>query len=869
MKIRDLLLVTTQALFLSQYAFAGTPAASSSAQTFDAVATCGVKVGATNIDNGAIVQRCITALQAQYTGFTLLLPAGEIDAATGVIVTGGNICITGYGGAPPLQERGSTIGWTNTPVATWWKWIGGTSTTGTGVTNGVSAGGVMLQFQTPNSIAASTQYANDCVKNILFDAGNTSGTTGTGASVGLEISSIDHFQIDGVGFYEPNGAGLLLDGVVNAASNGSGDQDGEIENVECYVTNLTNSHRGNNQTGNRCIGWDVPNYGNAQFVPVLGAPTQNNNDLVYHDRFDNITCIVSQGDCIDAYGSDHNYINHLRTFSGVGAGQVNGNEFEQHGALNGNTFNTSARFNYVDDVEGAEIYNTNDQCTIVGTLTAGSPVISNASWTNCNVNYGGTLTDGTTSGNIQAGSYVASFNGDPRGCPAGTFFGTTCTVTMNQNSGVSGGPVSGDTITSIDNKNGLLQIDNLGATASTFVATDVGGTTAPETMCGFKEDWTWGSCTQGITQTTITPAIATVQAGVSGNTSGTSIVSIATPAVVSWTGHGLPVGQPFVFSTTGALPTGITAGALYYVIAAGYTANSFEFSATKNGNAVNTSGSQSGTQTVTTQTNRNAAPQNIQVNGPGTLVGSATTPAETITQTWNTSGNATGITLDITDIAAGASSQLLNLMVGNTSEFKVSTSGVVVTPAGTLVATSTASPAQGDVLYYGASGWVDLGHGTAGQHLQTNGASANPTWASNAQSLVSTYHVSITGGTTDYMPVVGWSATSEATAGPVEQWFDRGGTVGATGTNGQAFCGTTTAPGTSGGTQTLTFTLLVDGSAPVSGPVCTISGNATTATDAVDVATLAAGHNLSWQVVSSAGAATTATVFASITFTSP
>jgi hypothetical protein len=39
------------------------------------------------------------------------------------------------------------------------------------------------------------------------------------------------------------------------------------------------------------------------------------------------------------------------------------------------------------------------------------------------------------------------------------------------------------------------------------------------------------------------------------------------------------------------------------------------------------------------------------------------------------------------------------------------------------------SATQGAVIYRGASGWAALAPGTAGQVLQTNGASANPTWA--------------------------------------------------------------------------------------------------------------------------------------------
>lgn len=78
----------------------------------------------------------------------------------------------------------------------------------------------------------------------------------------------------------------------------------------------------------------------------------------------------------------------------------------------------------------------------------------------------------------------------------------------------------------------------------------------------------------------------------------TVTISIASPAVVSHTAYNLDVDTPIVFSTTGALPTGIVAGQVYYIITAGAGANSFEFSATLGGSAINTSGSQSGTHTL-------------------------------------------------------------------------------------------------------------------------------------------------------------------------------------------------------------------------------------------------------------------------------
>lgn len=81
----------------------------------------------------------------------------------------------------------------------------------------------------------------------------------------------------------------------------------------------------------------------------------------------------------------------------------------------------------------------------------------------------------------------------------------------------------------------------------------------------------------------------------------TVTMTIASPAVVTWgitgNGHGLVAGSPFKFSTTGALPTGVTAGTQYYVIATGLTETTFQFSTSNGGSAVNSSGTQSGVHT--------------------------------------------------------------------------------------------------------------------------------------------------------------------------------------------------------------------------------------------------------------------------------
>lgn len=57
-----------------------------------------------------------------------------------------------------------------------------------------------------------------------------------------------------------------------------------------------------------------------------------------------------------------------------------------------------------------------------------------------------------------------------------------------------------------------------------------------------------------------------------------------------------------------------------------------------------------------------------------------------------------------------------------------------------------ASEAQGDVLYRNASGWVRLGAGTSGQFLQTQGAAANPQWATATSSFTTTSLVATTSG---------------------------------------------------------------------------------------------------------------------------
>jgi hypothetical protein len=79
-------------------------------------------------------------------------------------------------------------------------------------------------------------------------------------------------------------------------------------------------------------------------------------------------------------------------------------------------------------------------------------------------------------------------------------------------------------------------------------------------------------------------------------TNATVTISIASPAAVTWNAHGLSNGAVILFNTTGALPTGLVAGTVYYVVSA--TTNTFEVASVPNGTPINTSGTQSGTQTA-------------------------------------------------------------------------------------------------------------------------------------------------------------------------------------------------------------------------------------------------------------------------------
>ena len=88
-------------------------------------------------------------------------------------------------------------------------------------------------------------------------------------------------------------------------------------------------------------------------------------------------------------------------------------------------------------------------------------------------------------------------------------------------------------------------------------------------------------------------------------TGSTCTISIANPAVITLASQGFVAGDVIKFTTTGSLPTGMSALSRFYVLDdAPPSANSFRISNTSGGAAIETSGSQSGTQKVGLVTGR-------------------------------------------------------------------------------------------------------------------------------------------------------------------------------------------------------------------------------------------------------------------------
>jgi len=182
-------------------------------------------------------------------------------------------------------------------------------------------------------------------------------------------------------------------------------------------------------------------------------------------------------------------------------------------------------------------------------------------------------------------------------CTTGTCSYSGTTNATRRYNGVRTGSVSYNNYLPDSGSSGTCGPTVTMTSANPAVFTSNGHGLAAGTEIAFQ---TSGSLYSGITAGT--PYYVTAS-GLTANTfrlspnssSTTFTVATGSPAVFTSNGHGLTANTAVVFSTTGSLPSGITAGNTYYVISSGLTSNNFRVSATQGGSAISASGGQSGT----------------------------------------------------------------------------------------------------------------------------------------------------------------------------------------------------------------------------------------------------------------------------------
>ena len=170
---------------------------------------------------------------------------------------------------------------------------------------------------------------------------------------------------------------------------------------------------------------------------------------------------------------------------------------------------------------------------------------------------------------------------------------------------------------------------------------------------------------------------------------GSAVVTatIATPCVISWASHGFPMGQQITFTTTGALPTGLSVGTTYYVI--NPTANTFQLSTSLGGSAVATSGTQSGVHTASATAGWNQVSFGREIlfgQYQGTVTISIASPA-VITWTAHGLSNGTPVYLSSsgalpTGLAIGLTYYVINV-TANTFQLATTVGGSAINSSGT------------------------------------------------------------------------------------------------------------------------------------------------------------------------------------------
>lgn len=210
---------------------------------------------------------------------------------------------------------------------------------------------------------------------------------------------------------------------------------------------------------------------------------------------------------------------------------------------------------------------------------------------------------GTTFGNIVAGTtYYVLSSPFSANIPISTVtrVGSGATIVTSVNHGLASGQVVNinTTGTALDSDNAVT-ITVTNATTFTYTSGSSGaiGPVAATNGRVVPDNRITISSTPGGGAFALSTASGTMTAVAGGFV--TATISIASPGVVTATAHGFEAGDVFKFATTGTLPSGVSALANYHVISTGLSANTFRFSATPGGPAIDTSGTQSGTHSIT------------------------------------------------------------------------------------------------------------------------------------------------------------------------------------------------------------------------------------------------------------------------------
>lgn len=263
--------------------------------------------------------------------------------------------------------------------------------------------------------------------------------------------------------------------------------------------------------------------------------------------------------------------------------------------------------------------------------TLNSPIFSTVSFNNATLNGTSTLNGTVNVTGLTASSAVATDASKNLVSVANTGTGsnvlatspTLATPTLTSptmTTPVLGTPTSG-TLTNCTGLPVSTGVSGLGTGVATFLGTP----SSANLRTALTDETGTGSAVFATSPTITTPVVTgvtngsnatagavgeyiTVQTPNADNTAAVTI-TIASPGVVTWTGNPFFGASnatnwtiPVVFTTTGALPTGLTAGTTYWILSSTLTANTFQVATSADnafaGTAINTSGSQSGVHTA-------------------------------------------------------------------------------------------------------------------------------------------------------------------------------------------------------------------------------------------------------------------------------